>query len=187
MPRFPYARPSPATDTRCRGCSRRTSHSPASKSTRRLPPPWRRAPALPRPASRQLQQAAVVSPTRASVQPSASRPCGCQRPHYPVCPAFQALNWQSLEQQVAVLHRAHTCGFCSATAACSSLRTAWFAFGQPNANHPSQASQGRRSCRRWSRDGRLWDRIVPHVHLGLPSARRGCGAAQVFICTSCTK
>ena len=105
-------------------------------------------------------------------------------PHSVLCPAFQALNWQSLEQQVAVLHRAHTCGFCSATAACSSLRTAWFAFGQPNANHPSQASQGRRSCRRWSRDGRLWDRIVPHVHLGLPSARRGCGAAQVFICTS---
>ena len=49
-----------------------------SKSARRLPPPWPRAPALPRPASRQHQQAALASSTRASAQPSASLPCGGQ-------------------------------------------------------------------------------------------------------------
>jgi len=49
----------------------------ASKSAWRLPPPWPHTPALPRPASRQLQQA-LVSSTRASGQPSSSLPCGCR-------------------------------------------------------------------------------------------------------------
>ena len=90
MPRFPYAPPSPAwsptscpiarscawfigtrwpwksppaTYTQCRRCSRQTKHSPASKSARRLPPPWLRASAMPRPAAK----------------PSASLPGGSQR------------------------------------------------------------------------------------------------------------
>jgi len=76
--RWPW-KSSPASDTRCRGCCRPTQPLSASTSARRLPPPWPRAPALPRPASRQHRQAAVVSPTRASGQPLASLPCGCQR------------------------------------------------------------------------------------------------------------
>jgi hypothetical protein len=69
---------SPDSDTRCRGRFKQMKPLSASTSARRLPPPWPRAPALPRPASRQHQQAALASSTRASAQPSASLPCGCQ-------------------------------------------------------------------------------------------------------------
>ena len=80
--RWPWTSP-PKIYTRCRGCSRETKQRPASKSARRLLPPWPRTPALPRPASRQHRQAALVSPTLASGQPSASLPCGCQRAQRP--------------------------------------------------------------------------------------------------------
>jgi hypothetical protein len=69
---------SPDSDTLFRGCNRPTQPCSARKSARRQPPPWPRAPAPPRPASRQHRQAALVSPTRESGQPSASLPCGCQ-------------------------------------------------------------------------------------------------------------
>jgi len=89
-----------ATDTHC-GCCRPTppvSAWPSAVDTRRrarhgsphggchrpgtllrctLPPPWR-APALHAPPSGQHHQAALVSPTRASGQLSASLPCRCQ-------------------------------------------------------------------------------------------------------------
>ena len=80
-PRFPDS------DMLCRGCNTPTQPCSAWKSARRLPPPWPRA-ALPRPTSQQLQQAELVSPTRASGQPSASLPCGCrheQRPRTRPC------------------------------------------------------------------------------------------------------
>jgi hypothetical protein len=54
------------SDALCRGCCRQTKQCSASKSARRLPPPWPRAPAQPRPASRQHRQAALASSTRAS-------------------------------------------------------------------------------------------------------------------------
>ena len=50
-------------------CRSRLGFLETWKSARRLPPPWPRAPALTRPASRQHQQAALVPPTRASGQP----------------------------------------------------------------------------------------------------------------------
>ena len=93
------------SDTLYRGCRRQTKHSSASKSARRQPPPWPRAPALPRPASRQHQQAALASSTRASAQPSASLPCGCQheqRACTRLCPAFHALIWQQQRESVRV-------------------------------------------------------------------------------------
>jgi hypothetical protein len=60
----------PANHTLCRRCDTPTQHSATRKSAWRLPPPWPRAPELPRPASRQYQQAAIVYST--------ARQCCCR-------------------------------------------------------------------------------------------------------------
>jgi len=102
--RWPLHSP-PASEKLCRGCSRQTKLCSASKSARRSQPPWLRAPALPRPASRQHHQAALASSTCASGPPSASLPCGCQheqRACTRLCPAFHALIWQQQRERVRV-------------------------------------------------------------------------------------
>jgi hypothetical protein len=97
---------------RLRACSRPTQPCPAWKSAWRLLPPWTRAAELPGPSSRKHRQAALVSQTRASGQPSASLPCGrqlaqrrrtrpCARPSGE-CAAFHALIWQQQRERVRV-------------------------------------------------------------------------------------